>query len=322
MRCLYPDIRPYHTEKLAVGQGHSLYLELSGSAQGIPVLVLHGGPGAGCSPQMRRFFDPERYHIILFDQRGCGRSEPHAETQHNSVNHILDDIEQIRQHLKIDRWVLFGGSFGATLALLYAQQHRRHTAALILRGVFLGRQQDLDWLYGDGARRFFPEEWQLFCAAVKNSSADGLLQRYHEVLHSSNELARVSAAKAWARWEVANASLRPNLQLSSLDMPTPMALSLARISSHYFIHRCFLTPNQILDEVEKLAEIPAYLIHGRYDMVCPPEQAIELAKLWSTAELEIVRQGGHSAFDPAMTDALVRASAKLAKSLGRPEPLA
>lgn len=319
MKTLYPEIRPYKSEMLPVSDGHELYLECSGTETGIPVLVVHGGPGAGCSEQMRRFFDPEHYHIIVFDQRGAGRSTPHADTENNSTSLILQDIEAIRTHLNIHKWVLFGGSFGATLSLLYAEQHREHVAGLILRGVFLGRQQDLDWLYRQGAGRFFPEEWQRFIAPVDKAVGSELIERYHEILHGENELAKVGAAKAWARWEAANSSFRPNQSSQNYYTATHTALALARISAHFFINNCFLDSDQILKDVDKLDGIPGYIVHGRYDMICPPDQAWELAEHWPAAELDLVREGGHSAFDGAMVDALIRATQKLAKRFGSPD---
>lgn len=319
MKILYPEIRPYQTFMLPVSDGHELYVECSGTQEGIPVLVVHGGPGAGCSDKMRRFFDPERYHIIVFDQRGAGRSTPHAAVDNNTTDHILADMERIRNHLGIHRWVLFGGSFGATLSLLYAQQHTEHVCALILRGVFLGRSQDLDWLYRQGAGRFFPEEWLRFLAPVGGVADEQLLSRYCELLQGENELAKVSAAKAWARWEAANSSFRPNFSSQEYYTATHTALALATISAHFFTHRCFIADDQILANIEKIADLPGYIVHGRYDMICPPDQAYELAQRWPLAELDLIREGGHSAFDDAMVDALVRVTQQLAIQLGRPE---
>jgi proline iminopeptidase len=304
---------------LPVSDGHELYLELSGTPGGIPVLVVHGGPGAGCSEKMRRFFDPERYHIIVFDQRGAGRSTPHAETENNTTTLLLEDMEAIRNHLNIHKWVLFGGSFGATLALLYAEQFSQHVCGLILRSVFLGRQQDLDWLYRQGAGRFFPEEWLRFKAPVAESSGTDLIEGYYQILHGENELAKVGAAKAWARWEAANTSFRPNQSSQDYYTATHTALALARISSHYFINHCFIDRDQILNNVDQLAGIPGYIVHGRYDMICPPDQAYDLASKWEDGELDLVREGGHSAFDAAMLDALIRSTGRLANRLGSPD---
>ncbi|TXR54738.1 prolyl aminopeptidase [Reinekea thalattae] len=319
MKTLYPSLRPYRSEMLAVGDGHELYLECSGSPSGIPVLVIHGGPGAGSSDQLRRFFNPEHYHIILFDQRGAGRSIPHANTHCNTTAHTLADIERIREHLMIDQWLLFGGSFGATLALLYAQQRPDRVSGLIVRGVFLARQQDLDWLYLSGANRFFAEEWQHFSAEVSGKTGDDLVAAYYERLHSDNELAVISAAKAWTRWEVANSTLRANQANTSAFLKTHTALALAKISSHFFKHKSFIEENQILNNAECLKGIPGYIVHGRYDMICPPEQAQLLSQHWPDAQLHLVREGGHSAFDEAIIDALIRSTSRMAKQLGRPE---
>jgi len=313
---LYPELRPFKTEQLPVTDGHRLYLEQSGTPGGLPVVVVHGGPGAGCSPQMRRFFDPERYHIILFDQRGSGRSEPHAETTANTPADLMADLERIRTHLGLDDWILFGGSWGTTLSLLYAEQYPQHAKALILRGVFLGRQADLNWLYKDGASRYFPEEWERFVEPVDGKNGEDLIESYYQLLHGSNDLARVSAAKAWARWEAVNASLRPSQQSLDYFTATHVALSLARVSSHYFRNRCFLEENQLLRHSQHLEGIPGTIVHGRYDMICPPDQAWQLAMHWPDAELDLIREGGHSAFDPAIVDALVRATQRWAHHFG------
>ncbi len=313
---LYPEIRPFKTEYLPVADGHRLYLEQSGTPGALPVVVVHGGPGAGCSDQMRRFFDPERYHIILFDQRGAGQSEPHAETRANTPDDLVADLEALRNHLNLPEWILFGGSWGTTLALLYAQKYPRHTKALILRGVFLGRQTDLDWLYKDGASRYFPEEWERFIEPVDGKTGMELVEAYYQLLHGSNDLARVSAAKAWARWEAVNASLRPSQQSLDYFTSTHVALSLARVSSHYFRNRCFLEENQILDQCLAIESVPGTIVHGRYDMICPPDQAWQLATHWPGAELDLIREGGHSAFDPAIVDALVRATNRWSAHFG------
>ncbi|MDB2449078.1 prolyl aminopeptidase, partial [bacterium] len=289
---LYPEIRPFDSQWLSVGSGHRLYVEQAGTAGALPVVVLHGGPGAGCSEQLRRFFDPEHYHIILFDQRGAGRSEPHADLTDNTSQHLVADLERLRQHLALDSWVLFGGSWGASLSLLYAQTYPQYCRALILRGVFLARQVDLDWRYSGGAARFFPEEWARFIDPVNAATGADLLTAYAELLNGDNDLARVSAAKAWARWEAMNASLRPNHQALEYLTSTHVALSLAHIANHYFCHQCFIEPNQLLDQADRLAGIPGYIVHGRYDMLCPPDQALALAKRWPDAELDLVREGG------------------------------
>ncbi|MEJ2043387.1 MAG: prolyl aminopeptidase [Reinekea sp.] len=319
MRPLFPEIRPFENEMLDVGDDHQLYFERCGTPTGIPVLVVHGGPGAGCSEQMRRFFDPERYHIILLDQRGTGRSTPYACVENNTTDDLLDDMERLRKHLQISRWVLFGGSFGATLSLLYAEKYPQHVCGLILRGVFLGRQQDLDWLYRQGAGRFFPEEWQRFNAPVADMAGTDIIENYYQIVHGENDLAKVAAAKAWARWEAASSAFRPHQSAQDNYLVTHTALALARISTHYFLNHCFIDVDQILKNVGKIADIPGYIVQGRYDMICPPDQAWELANQWPNAELDLVREGGHSGFDSAMIDALILATYRMAKRLGSPE---
>lgn len=319
MKPLYPDIRPFQTEMLSVGDGHELYVEQSGSIRGLPVIVLHGGPGAGASSQLRRFFDPNRYRIIVFDQRGAGRSKPHASIEQNTTQHLVNDMDAIRQHLGIQQWVVFGGSFGATLALLYAQQFPKQVCGLILRGVFLARQQDMDWLYKDGVRRLFPEQWADFQTLANGLEGNALVAHYHQLLQGANELAKVSAAKAWCRWEVANSQYQACQDHRALNLDTHTSVSMAAISAHFFTHHNFINENQILLNASTLAEIPGFIVHGRFDMICPVEQAWQLSQVWPKAELNIIREGGHSGFEAPMVDALVRATYSLANQLGQPE---
>ncbi|PTY37565.1 prolyl aminopeptidase [Saccharospirillum sp. MSK14-1] len=314
---LYPEIRPFDRQWLTVSDGHRLYVEQAGTAGALPVVVVHGGPGAGFSEQLRRFFDPEHFHIILYDQRGAGRSEPHAELSHNDTPRLMNDLEALRQHLGIESWVLFGGSWGATLSLLYAQAYPHRCLALILRGVFLARQLDVDWLYGGGAGRYFPEEWERFIEPVSGKTGQALVEDYAKLFNGANDLARVGAAKAWARWEAVNASLRPSQQSLDYFSSTHVALSLARVGCHYIRQQFFIEPDQILQQADRLAGIPGYLVHGRYDMVCPPDQAWQLAQRWPDAELDLVREGGHSGFDAAMVDALIRATQNVAQRFGQ-----
>lgn len=314
---LYPEIRPFDRQWLNVSGGHRLYVEQAGTAGTIPVVVVHGGPGAGFSEQLRRFFDPEHFHIILYDQRGAGRSEPHAELHQNDSQQLVEDMERLRQHLGLENWVLFGGSWGATLSLLYAQAYPHRCLALILRGVFLARQQDVDWLYGGGSGRYFPEEWARFIEPVAGLTGPALIDAYADLLNGSNDLARVSAAKTWARWGTVNGSLRPSQQSLDYFTSTHVALSLARIGCHYIRHQFFIEPDQLLLQADRLAGIPGYIVHGRYDMVCPPDQAWQLAQLWPDAELDMVREGGHSGFDVAMVDALIHATQNVAQRFGQ-----
>ena len=310
---LYPDIKPYRTEWLPVGDGHELYVECSGDPDGLPVLFVHGGPGGGSSPKSRCFFDPNRYHIIVYDQRGAGRSRPHASIEHNTSDHLIEDIERIREHLAVDQWVLFGGSWGATLSLLYAQRFTERVSALILRGVFLCRQRDIDWFYRDGASRIYPDFWEDFTALVDDG--EDLIEAYDRQLNGDNELARLAAAKAWCAWEARCATLRPNLTLFEDAVDAHHSLAMARIENHYFLNDGFLRPNQILEDAHRLAGIPGIIVHGRFDMVCPLENALLLHEQWQDSELYIIRDAGHSAHDAGNRDALLRATEDIADLL-------
>jgi proline iminopeptidase len=317
MHPLYPSIKPYQTINLPVGDLHSLYVEESGHHEGVPVLFVHGGPGAGCSKEDRRFFDPEKYRIILFDQRGSGRSTPHAELKNNTTQDLIDDMERIREHLGVDQWVLFGGSWGSTLSLLYAQQHGSRVLGLILRGVFLCRQQDIDWFYQQGANLVFPDYWQEFIAPVPLNQRHNMVDAYHRLLTGDNDLAKMNAAKHWSLWEGRCATLRPNPDVVDTFSNIHLALSLARIESHFFVNKSFIMENQILDNMESLAGIPATIIHGRYDMICPLDNAVALHRLWPEAELHVIREAGHASRDPGIVDALVRASDEMAVELDK-----
>ncbi len=315
MHPLYPSIKPYKTTSLPVDNQHTLYLEESGDIEGIPVLFIHGGPGAGCSSEDRRFFDPEKYRIILYDQRGAGHSTPHAEIDDNTTQDLISDIEKIREYLGIDRWVLFGGSWGSTLSLLYAQQHPERVQGMILRGVFLCRQQDLDWFYQYGASQVFPDYWREFVEPIAPEKRSDLIKAYHELLTGSNELAKMNAAKHWSLWEGRCATLRPNVDIVDTFSNIHLALSLARIEAHYFVNRGFIAENQILDNMDALMGIPATIIHGRYDMICTLDNAVALQKAWPDAELHIIREAGHASRDPGILDALVRATDEMAVEL-------
>lgn len=312
MRLLYPELGPYAEHRLDVEPPHTLYVEESGNPDGIPVLFVHGGPGAGCAAFNRRFFDPECYRIILFDQRGAGRSEPHAALENNNTQALVADMETIRERLGIDRWMLFGGSWGSTLALVYAETHPERVLGMVLRGIFLCRRRDIDWFYQDGASRVFPEYWQDFIAPVAENRRHDLVSAYYELLTGDNELARMSAAKAWSVWEGRTATLRLNEGLEQHFSEPHLALSLARIEAHYFKHDAFLEPDQLLRDAGRLGGIPGVIIHGRYDMICPAENAYALHQAWPDAELQIIRDCGHSATEPGLVDALVRATSNMA----------
>jgi proline iminopeptidase len=315
MRDLYPEITPFDTRRLAVQPPHELYLEQCGSPEGIPALFLHGGPGSGCESYHRRFFDPRRYRIVLFDQRGCGRSTPHAELAHNDTQALIADIELIRGQLGIDRWLVFGGSWGSTLALAYAQAHPDRVSALVLRGVFLCREQEIRWFYQDGAGRVFPDYWQDYLAPIPPEERHDMLAAYHRRLTGDNELARLAAAKAWSLWEGRCASLLPNESIvNHFDQPRT-ALSLARIEAHYFVNQAFLAPDQLLRHADRLREIPGVIVHGRYDLICPLENAWELHQAWPASRLQVVPDAGHAASEPGIRSALVEATDQFADRL-------
>lgn len=318
MHVLYPDITSYQQHRIAVDEPHVLHVEECGNPDGIPVLFLHGGPGAGCEPYHRRFFDPRRYRIVLFDQRGCGRSTPHGCLQHNTTPHLVADIETIRVQLGIEQWVLFGGSWGSTLALVYAQTHPERVRGLIVRGIFLCRPQDLDWFYkAGGASRIFPDHWLELVKPVRENMRHDLIAAYEKLLHSPNELQRVAAAKAWSAWEGRCATLRPHPGVIEHFTDLHTAVSLALIEVHYFRHAAFLEPNQILRDMPRIKHLPGIIVHGRYDMICPLDNATELHHEWLNAELHIIRDAGHSAAEAGITDALVKATDAMAHRLGR-----
>ncbi|WP_263082030.1 prolyl aminopeptidase [Endozoicomonas sp. Mp262] len=318
MHTLYPAIKPYATHRLQVDAIHDIYLEECGTPDGIPVLFVHGGPGAGSSEQDRRFFDPERYRIILFDQRGCNRSKPHAELQNNSTAELVTDIETIREFLKIERWILFGGSWGSTLSLVYAQQHPKTVMAMVLRGIFLGREQDFQWLYQSGANRIFPDNWSHFIELIPEAEQDNMVEAYHKRLFGEDELARMNAAKHWSAWEGGIATLRPNQDVMDHFSDPHLALSLSRIECHYFKHKAWLQDKPILSRMKMIARIPAVVIHGRYDMICPLDNATALVEQWPEAELQVIRDAGHVAIEPGIIDALVRATDQFAQKFEKP----
>ncbi|HWQ95161.1 MAG TPA: prolyl aminopeptidase [Gammaproteobacteria bacterium] len=315
MLTLYPDIKPYVQHSLAVELPHVLHVEECGNPQGLPVLFVHGGPGAGCEPYHRRFFDPNIYRIILFDQRGSGRSTPHAELQGNTTQALVSDMERIRQHLGIERWVLFGGSWGSTLALVYAQTHPERVLGAILRGIFLCRPREIQWFYQEGANRIFPDYWQDFLRPIPEKERDDLLHAYYRLLTGADEIARMAAAKAWSLWEGRTLTLLENRSVVDHFSDPRTALSLARIECHYFVNDSFLAPDQIVCDAHRLHTIPGVIVHGRYDIVCPLESAWDLHKAWPQAEFKIIPGAGHAASEKGITDALMRAAEDMAQRL-------
>jgi proline iminopeptidase len=306
---LYPPLDPYDQRMLDVGDGHRVYLEQCGNPDGQPVIVLHGGPGGGCSPAMRRYFDPSVYRIILFDQRGCGRSRPHASVKDNTTWHLIRDIELIRDRLDIERWMVFGGSWGATLSLLYAQTHPDRATHLVLRGVFLMTQRELDWFYGGGAGQFFPDRWKTFSEIIPEDERGDMIAAYHRRLFCGDTALETRFARAWTAWENALAAL--NSSGAGGSGPGDYARAFARLENHYFTHRGFLEKDgQIFENRDLIEHIPTVIVQGRYDMVCPPTSAFQLAEGWERAELRLVAAAGHALSEPGITAELIDATNK------------
>lgn len=312
---IFPAILPDKTWQFAVSDLHTLYLEESGNPDGVPVVFLHGGPGGSCEPGHRRFFDPEKYRIILFDQRGCGKSKPHASLEQNTTWDLVADLEKIREFLKIEKWVVFGGSWGSTLSLAYAQKHPENVLGLILRGIFLTREEDISWFYQGGAARIFPEAWEHFLEPIPESEQGDLISAYHIRLTSENEIVRMGAAKAWSIWEGTTATLLPDKSVVDYFSDPHIALSIARIECHYFINHSFLSSNQLLDDAYKLKDIPGFIVHGRYDVICPIDQALSLNQQWGTSRLKIINNAGHAISEPGISSALVDCSNQMLEML-------
>lgn len=318
MRELYPEIEPYDRFRLKVDSLHELHVEQCGNPDGLPVVFLHGGPGAGVSPYHRRFFDPRRYRIVLFDQRGAGRSTPHAELRDNTTWHLVADIETIRERLDIDRWVVFGGSWGSTLALAYAQTHPQRALALVLRGIFLGRPHEIRWFNElDGfARHIFPERWARYVAHIPEQERGEMIEAYWRRLDNEDPDTRLAAALAWGNWEGGSTTLVHDPDEAGTQEDPRVAVSVARAEAHYFRHGVFLEPDQLLRGVGRIRHLPATIVHGRYDMICPVSNAWQLGQAWPEAALRIVH-AGHSAADPAIVDALVTATDALRDQFSR-----
>ena len=310
---LYPPIDPFDQRMMEMPGGHSIYVEQCGKPDGIPVIVLHGGPGGGCSPAMRRYFDPDVFRVVLFDQRGCGRSRPHASVENNTTWDLVADIERIRDALGIEQFIVFGGSWGATLALIYAETHPESVKHLVLRGVFLATQRELDWFYGGGAGQFWPETWENFVRLVPEDEREDLIGAYHRRLFSGDYQLETRFAKAWSSWENALASVYSNGRGG--DAPGEYARAFARLENHYFVHGAFLeSDGWILENVDKISHIPSVIVQGRYDMICPPKSAYDLAQRWPNAELRMVRNAGHALSEPGISAELVRAMDQIAES--------
>jgi proline iminopeptidase len=308
---LYPALRPYRRGFLQVSALHRLYFEESGNPRGKPVVFLHGGPGAGTSPGMRRFFNPQHYRIVLFDQRGCGQSTPHASLIDNTTWHLVDDVETLRMHLGIERWQVFGGSWGSTLALAYAEKHPTHVTELVLRGIFLLRRQELDWFYQDpaGAASLFPDLWEPYVKLIPTRERGQMVRAYYRRLTAKNRVTRAAAARAWSMWEGATSYLQADPRSLEKFEDADYAAAFARIECHYFINRGFLKrDDQLLRDVKRIRHIPGVIVQGRYDVVCPLRSAWDLHRAWPEADLRIVADAGHSAFESGITRELVAAT--------------
>jgi proline iminopeptidase len=309
----YPPIAPYRSGRLQVDELHELYWEACGNPQGIPVVFLHGGPGAGISPRSRCFFDPARYHIILFDQRGSGQSTPLGECRHNTTQLLIADIERLRALLDIERWLVFGGSWGSTLALAYAQAHPARCLGLVLRGIWLVSDEEIHWwLYG--VRNIFPREWEAFAAHVPEAERSDLLGAYSRRLDSEDPAVYLPAARAWSRYEGSCLQLRPTPDVADAFGSDAVALGVGRLEAHYFRHRAFLAPGQLLQGVPSIRHLPCFITHGRYDVICPVRYAHALVDAWPEAVLRIVPDAGHSSYEPGIAAELVGATDRFART--------
>lgn len=304
----YPSTEPYHSGRLRVSDLHEIYFEEVGNPKGKPVCFVHGGPGGGIEASHRTYFDPEFYRVILFDQRGCGRSTPHAELHDNTTWDLVADMEKLRQHLKVDRWQVFGGSWGSTLSLLYAQTHPDKVSELVLRGIFLCRKKEIDWFYQEGASRIYPDVWERYLEVIPPEERQDLVAAYYRRLTSSDKTTRLTAAKAWSIWEGATSRLIPDLKMIENFGDDHFADAFARIECHYFTNKIWVRDNQILEDVHKIRHIPCEIVHGRYDVVCPVENAWELHKVWPESRLHIIPDAGHSAKEKGILSKLIEAT--------------
>jgi proline iminopeptidase len=311
LRTFYPEIEPFRTGRLKVSDVHEIYWEESGNPEGKPVVFLHGGPGGGTEPKHRRFFDPKAYRIVLLDQRGCGKSTPHASLEANTTWDLVSDIEKVREQLKIEKWQVFGGSWGSTLALAYAETHPTRVTELVLRGIFLLRKSEIDWFYQRGADALFPDAWEGYLAPIPEAERGDMLSAYYKRLTGDDVKVRQEAARAWSVWEGSTSCLYPNADLIARTGADDFALAFARIEAHYFVNNGWLDKGQgLLENVDKIRKIPGVIVQGRYDVVCPAESAWALHRAWPEADLRIVKDAGHSAMEPGIVHELITATDK------------
>ncbi|MCB8838027.1 prolyl aminopeptidase [Aurantimonas sp. VKM B-3413] len=316
LRRPYPAIEPFESGRLAVGDGHELYFEMCGNPTGIPAVFLHGGPGSGASPQHRRLFDPERYRVLLFDQRGCGRSTPTGSLEANTTWHLVADLERLREMMGAQRWLLFGGSWGATLALAYAETHPERVSAMVLRGVFTGRRSELDWFYDAGANRLFPDRWENLLGPIPADEQDDLVAAYRRRLTHPDRAVRAEAARAWTNWESATVMLRTTPSPGGSGAPaSDGTIAFARIENHYFYHDLWLEEGQLIRGADRLAEIPGVIVQGRYDVVTPAITSWQLAQAWAKADYRMVEGAGHAFAEPGILDELIEASDRFGREL-------
>jgi proline iminopeptidase len=312
LRTLYPPIEPYQSGMLDVGDGHQVYWELCGNPKGKPAVFLHGGPGGGCNADHRRLFNPDSYCVLLFDQRGCGRSTPHASIEANTTGHLVSDIEKLRAVLGAEKWLVFGGSWGSTLALAYAQTHPERVSELVLRGIFTLRQQELHWYYQEGASWLFPDEWEHFVAPIPPGERHDLMTAFHRRLTGQDVEAQLEAAIAWSRWEGHTISLLPDPETDSVHRDAHFALAFARIENHYFVNRGFIEEGKLIRDADRLRGIPGAIVQGRYDVCTPAKTAWDLHRAWPEAEFHLVADAGHSYKEPGILDRLIRATDRYA----------
>jgi proline iminopeptidase len=312
LRALYPPIEPYESGMVDVGDGHRVHYERVGTPGGRPAVFLHGGPGGGISPAHRQLFDPARYDVLLFDQRGCGRSVPHAGLEANTTWHLVDDIERLRRIAGVERWLVFGGSWGSTLALAYAQRHPERVDALVLRGIYTVTEAELRWYYQFGVSEMFPDKWERFQAPIPEAERGDMIAAYRRLLVGDDPVRRIEAARAWSLWEGETITLLPDPAFSAAHADDRFALAFARLENHYFTHRCWLEEGQLLRDAHRLHGIPGTIVHGRYDMPCPARHAYALHRAWPEADFHLVEGAGHAFSEPGILDRLIRATDRFA----------